>query len=260
MSIVLVTGGTGSVGSAVVSFLLSEWHTVRVFSHQSEPAIPRGVEVFHGDLQTGAGLQEAVAGVDAIIHCASNYKQEQHTIDIQGTRRLVQAAQEQHSPYLIYISIVGIDNSPFAYYQAKRKAEEIIEQSQLPWTILRATQFHELILGFIKTFTINDDAEIIVPQGMRFQSIDHTEVAQRLVSFVQRGPSGHVPDMGGPQILTIEEMTTTYLRMRGKQLRIKLEPVQTDLYNAFRTGRNLVPDHRDGKVTWEEYLRASYES
>ena len=107
--------------------------------------MPPGVEVCSGDLADGTGLDEAVAGMDAIIHCASKSREDRHQTDIEGTRALVQAASEHGRPHLVYISIVGIDRSSYAYYQAKYQAEQIIEQGHIPWTILRTTQFHNLV-------------------------------------------------------------------------------------------------------------------
>lgn len=155
MSQVLVTGGTGTLGRAVVARLVAHHHRVRLLRHRASSAVPPGVEVCSGDLADGTGLAEAVAGMDAIIHCASNSREDRHQTDIEGTRALVQAASAHGRPHLVSISIVGIDRSTYAYYQAKYQAEQIIERAHIPWTILRTTQFHDLVLRLLRSFGID---------------------------------------------------------------------------------------------------------
>jgi len=96
---------------------------------------------------------------------------------------------------------------------------------------------------------------LIVPEGLRFQSIEHTEVAQRLVELAEQASAGHVPDMGGPQILTLEEMAEIYLRINNKPSSIQSAALPGNLFAAFRSGVNIVPDHKVGHITWEEFLR-----
>ncbi len=254
MSQVLVTGGTGTLGRAVVARLLARHHGVRLLSHRASAAVPSGVEVCSGDLAEGTGLDEAVAGMDAIIHCASNSREDRHQTDIDGTRTLVQAASAHGRPHLVYISIVGIDRSTYAYYQAKYQAEQLIEQGPLPWTILRTTQFHALVLRLLQSCGIDTRAEVSVPAGMRFQSIDHREVADRLVQLVEQEPSGLAPEMGGPQVLTIEEMAATYLRLQGRKATVRPEPMTGALFDVFRSGINLIPTHAEGTITWEAFV------
>jgi uncharacterized protein YbjT (DUF2867 family) len=260
MSTILVTGATGSIGSSVVHHLLNRHHRVRIYTHQSQPSVPQEVEVYQGDIRTGTGLSAAIKGADAVIHCASNPREEGHATDIQGTRHLVQMASYSDALHIIYISIVGIDRSEFAYYKTKLEVEHIIERSGLPWTTLRTTQFHDFGLNIITSAEAKNPDKIIIPAGIRFQSIDKDEVAQRLVDLAEQRPAKRVPDMGGPQILTIEEMTETYLRIFNKQgVIIQPESLQGGRYDAFLSGINLVPDHAVGRVTWEDFLRRSVE-
>src|SRR5437764_8631810 len=134
MATILVTGGTGTLGQAVVTHLLARQHNTRILSRQTSPSIPHEVEVITGDLVSGDGLNEAVAGVDAIIHCASDPENAQQ-VDVEGTRSLLQTARASGSPQIVYPSIVGIDRSTYPYYIAKRETEGVIEQGALPWTI-----------------------------------------------------------------------------------------------------------------------------
>lgn len=257
MATVLVTGGTGTLGREVVNRLLLKQHRTRILSHQPAPTVPTGVEVITGNLTSGDGLREAVAGVHTIIHCASS-PQNANIVDVEGTRVLLQTARASGSPHFIYMSIVGVDRSAYPYYTAKRATEEVIEQGPLSWTIVRATQFHNLVLRLIQSFGADTLPVVPVPGGMRFQSIDVGEVADRLVEIMEQGTGGHAPEMGGSQILTIEEMTETYLHVQGRKATVQPEKLASGLYDAFRSGVNLVPDHAVGTITWEDFLQHMY--
>ena len=147
-STILVTGGTGTLGRLVVQRLREAGPDVRVLTRQTRDPEP-GVQFITGDLLTGAGVDEAVKGGEAIVHCAGNFKG-----DAAMTRTLVDAARRAGRPHLVFISVVGTDRIPvvgvgrltFAYFRAKREAEEIVSASGLPWTTLRATQFYDLFL------------------------------------------------------------------------------------------------------------------
>jgi hypothetical protein len=142
---ILVTGGSGTLGRGVVDRLLAADHQVRVLSRRPRPAgTPTALGWVTGELVSGRGLAAAVADVAVIVHCASNPLRPR--VDIDGTRNLVEAARAAGIWHLIDISIVGVDRVPYRYYQAKLQAERLIQASGLPWTILRATQFHQLVL------------------------------------------------------------------------------------------------------------------
>jgi len=258
MATILVTGGTGTLGREVVTRLLDQHHTTRILSQQSSPSVPRGVEVITGDLVSGTGLREAVTGTDAIIYCASSPKSA-HQVDVGGMRSLLQAARASGSPHVVYISIVGVDRSSYPYYVAKRETEVVIEQGPLPWTIVHATQFHDYVLRLIQSFGADTLPVVPVPEGLHFQTIDVGEVADHLVSLMEQGPTGHGPDIGGPQVCSIEEMTEAYLRIRGRQATVSSEALPGSIYDVFRSGINLVPDRTVGVITWEAFLHRLYD-
>jgi uncharacterized protein YbjT (DUF2867 family) len=201
-------------------------------------------------------LTEALAGVDAIIHCATDPDHTQ-TVDIVGAQHLLEAARE-NKPHLIFPSIVGIDRGAYPYYQAKLAAEALIAEAPLPWSILRATQFHNYVAWLIQSFGADTGDEIIIPDGMRFQSVDVREVAAQLVSLVERGPAGRVADMGGPEILPFDAMAAAYLRIRGRSATIRSAALSDDLYDVFRSGVNLTLTHAQGVVTWDAWLRRHF--
>jgi uncharacterized protein YbjT (DUF2867 family) len=257
MSTILVTGATGNLGREVVRQLRDREHRVRAYSRQSHPSVPDGVEVSQGDIRVGSGLDEATREVDAIIHCATFFEQGYAT-DLEGTRHLIEAARANGSPYLIYISIAGIDRSPFSYFQAKLHVEHLVEQSGLPWSILRVTQFHPYILSLITSWEDEKTSTITIPAGTRIQPIDTSEVAAALVMLAEQGASGHVPDLGGPEVLTFEEIVQTYQRVYHKHNVIRSEGPEAlpgEHYDAFRSDDKLVPDRAIARITWERFLQ-----
>jgi uncharacterized protein YbjT (DUF2867 family) len=251
---ILVTGATGTLGREVVQQLLQHRHHVRAYTRQANPSVPQGVDVYQGDIRTGSGLAEAVRGADTIIHCASFFEAGYET-DIQGSRHLIEAAKENGSPHLVYVSIVGVDRSPFSYFQAKLEVEHLIEQSNLPWSILRVTQFHDYVLSLITSWEDEKTSTITIPAGVRFQSIDIREVADALVNIAEQPAAGHVPDLGGPEILTLEAMVETYQHLCHKQNVVRSETLPGEYYDAFRSDAKIVPDRAVARITWERFLQ-----
>jgi uncharacterized protein YbjT (DUF2867 family) len=257
MSTILVTGATGTLGREVVKQLLERGHRVHGYTRQSHPSVPDGVEVYQGDIRVGSGLHEAIKGVDAIIHCATSFWEQQAT-DLEGTSHLIEAARANGSPHLVYVSIAGIDQSPFSYFQSKLAVERMIEQSPLPWSILRVTQFYDYILSLISGWEDEQTSTITIPAGTRFQAIDISEVAAALIALIEQGASGHVPDIGGPAVQTLEEMVETYQQIFHKNNVVRSEGPETltgEYYDAFRSDAKLVPDRAVGRITWESFLR-----
>ena len=182
--------GTGTIGRVVVERLVAAGREVRVLS-RSAPSQPLpGAEHVAGDLATGAGLDEAVAGVTTVVHCAGGASG-----DDEKARTLVAALERAGvRPHIVHISVVGVDEMPiesgvdralFGYFAAKLGAERAIIESGLPWTTLRATQFHDLILMVARALA--KLPVIPLPSGARFQPIETDEVAARLAELAAPG-------------------------------------------------------------------------
>ena len=130
---VLVTGGTGRIGSQVVRELLGSGVPARVLTRSKGRSAP-GAHEIEGDLSTGSGLPEAVDSVQAVIHCASDAKRSQD-VDIDGTRRLCATLAEHNAQArLIHVSIVGCWDNPLPYYRAKAAAETA--SASVRWRVL----------------------------------------------------------------------------------------------------------------------------
>jgi uncharacterized protein YbjT (DUF2867 family) len=254
---VLVTGGTGTLGRLVVARLRDAGCDVRVLSRRHHEGAD-GIEFVTGDLATGEGIEPAVAGAGTIVHCAGSAKG-----DEDKAWHLVRAASRAGASHLVYISVVGADRIPiasgidramFGYFGSKLAAERIVADSGLPWTTLRATQFHDLTL-----MTARQMAKMPVmpvPAGFRFQPIDPEEVAARLVDLALGTPAGLVPEMAGPRVYEMSALLRGYLRARGKYRPILPVWLPGKAARAFRAGANLAPDRAVGRRTWEDFLAA----
>jgi uncharacterized protein YbjT (DUF2867 family) len=252
---ILVTGGTGTLGRLVVARLRDAGHRVRVLSRQSRESAD-GLRFVTGDLATGEGIDAAVAGAGTIVHCAGSTKG-----DEDKALSLVRAAARAGTPHLVYISVVGadrvtvtgrLDRAMFGYFASKLAAERVIAGSGLPWTTLRATQFHELML-----MTAQQMAKlplIPVPAGFRFQPVDGRDVADRLVELAAGAPAGLVPDLAGPRVYAMRDLVRGYLRAAGKHRATVPVRVPGAAARSYRDGANLAPERAVGRRTWEAFL------
>lgn len=238
-STVLVTGGTGTLGRVVVERLLAADANVRILS-RGRRGRRADIEHITGDLRTGAGLDAAVSGVDAIVQCAEH------------VHHLVAAAKRAGSPHLVYTSIVGVDRVPFGFYRRKLSDEQLVADSGLPWTVLRATQFHDLIAVLLRMLA--KSPVLVLPAGWSFQPVDVREVGLRLARLALGEPAGRAPDFGGPQIRTVGDLAHSYLAIVDKRRPILPVWLPGKVFRAYRAGGHLAPDHAVGTVTFEQYL------
>jgi uncharacterized protein YbjT (DUF2867 family) len=251
---ILLTGGTGNLGRLIARRLRAAGRDVRVLSRRHHDAA--GAEFVIGDLATGEGIEAAVDGVQIIVHCAGTA-----TGDEAKARSLVRAASRDGVTHLVYISVVGaervpvhskVDRAMFGYFESKRAAERVVEESGLAWTTLRASQFHDLALS-----TAAQMARlpvIPVPAGVRFQPVDADEVAARMAELALGPPAGLVPDFAGPRIYGMDELLRSYLAASHRRRLLVPVRLPGKAAKAIRAGANLAPERAVGRRTWEAFL------
>jgi uncharacterized protein YbjT (DUF2867 family) len=212
--LILVTGGTGTLGRILVQRLTAEPDAqVRVLSRRPAPA---------GQLPAGWATADLRAG----------------------------------RPHLVYISIVGVDRVPVGYYKSKLEVERLVEGSGLPWTVLRTTQFHQLILRGCEMLARLP--VLLVPAATSFQPIDAGEVASRLAELATGPLAGRVPDMGGPEIRGAGDLARSYLEARGRRRRVLPVRLPGAAFAGYRNGYHLAPDHAVGRVTFARFLTEQF--
>lgn len=245
MSTVVVAGGTGTLGREVVRALADGGHRPRIASRHPRPAgHARDHEWATVDYRSGAGLADALAGADSVVLATSALRDA-------AIVRAVAAAAPPKLP-LVYVSIVGIDDIRMPYYARKLEAERELVASSRPWTILRATQFHDLVLAMVRALA--KPPVLMVPRGLSVQPVSAAEVGDRLAELAVADPAGRVPDMGGPEVLGVAEAARSYLRAAGIQRRIVPVPAPGRMMRALAGGANLTPEHATGRQTFEQFL------
>ncbi len=250
MTRVLVTGGTGNLGRHVAGQLIAAGQLVRIASRQSSPA---GTALDHEwatvDYRSRAGLDDGLADIDVVIHCASGSPKG----EAESMAALLSSGKRADLKHLLYISIVGVDRLALGYYRAKFAAEKSLITSGMPWTVLRATQFHDLALTMVKGMCKLPVA--FVPKGISCQPVAVEEVATRLVELAADPPAGRVPEIGGPEIHSFTELARMYLHSARRRKPLAQVPLPGTLARGLRSGYGMTPDFGDGVQTFGEFLQ-----
>lgn len=236
---VLVTGGTGTLGRPTVARLRERGHDVRVLSRRA------GHAHAIGNLSTGAGLEEAFDGVSSVVHCATTRFR-----DIAQTETLIDAAERAAVEHVVFVSIVGVDDIPYFYYRDKVASEQALIASDLPLTILRATQFHDFVAGFLRP---QRHLPVLMVPELPVQPIAVEEVADRLVQLAEGPPLGRVDDIGGPQLLSMLEAAREWQRAHRTRRRMLPLPVPGRVGRAFRAGEHTTGIPGYGRRTFAEF-------
>ena len=255
--IVAVTSPGGRLGRRVVRLALAdETAQVRQLSHYD------GNDYTVVNLPSGAGLSEALPGVEVLVHTASSTK-DPWSVDVQGARRIVEAADRSSLRHLVYVSIVGVDRVPYAYYHAKFAAEQVLLGSGLPVTIVRATQFHTFLDDLLRQQ--RHGPLLAIPSGWRIQPVDVDEVAAYVWEVALGEPGHDVLEMAGPQEIGSRDLArlwaSTWIEEHPEEVapkpRVLPLPVPGKLAKAFKQGLALPgPGAHLGTVTYAQHLEA----
>ena len=199
---VAVAGGTGLVGRHVVAALRA--------AGQEPVVLARSVGV---DLSSGAGLDEALAGVQVVVDVSGVTTTSRRTsvgFFTASTRQLLAAGERAGVRHHVALSIVGIDRVDLGYYAGKRAQEELVLTGPVPGTVLRATQFHE----FAGQVLARSRGPVAVVPRMRVQPVAACEVADALAALALAGPVGRAPELAGPQEHELVDLARQLLRVR----------------------------------------------
>jgi uncharacterized protein YbjT (DUF2867 family) len=242
VSVVLVTGGTGTLGRQLVPVLAGRGHEVRVLSRRP------GAGTHLGDLRTGAGLAAAADGAQLVVHAASDRRLGRS--DLAQTERLLSAVPA--CAHLLYLSIVGVDAIPFSYYRVKLACEDLVAASPVPSTTLRATQFHELLAAALRAAERWPVAPL--PLDLLVQSVAAREVAARAADIIEGPALGRATDFGGPEVLSGWQVTGAWRAHRGKPRAVVSVRLPGRLYRSFSRGLNTCPGYAEGRQTWTQFV------
>ncbi|RKE21196.1 SDR family oxidoreductase [Streptomyces sp. TLI_171] len=243
---VLVTGGTGTLGRHVLPRLVAAGCRVRVLTRTARPDAD-GVRHLTGDLVAGTGPDGALDGIDTVLHLAGGPKGD----DVAARNLAAAMARAGGVRHVVMVSVIGADRMPLGWFRAKRDAELAIGGCGVPWTVLRAAQFHDLVLdvaGKVGRLPL-----LPAPGGLRFEPVDARDVADRLVALTLGGaPAGLVPDLAGPRDYAFADLVRSALGRNRPALPV---PLAGKVGRAYRNQENLAgAGAMRGTRTWEAFL------
>lgn len=249
---VAVVGGTGVVGKLVVDELAKRGDRVRVLSRRASGDLPSGATHHRIDLTTGEGLAEALGGAEVVVDAANDASRRAGDVLVEGGRRMLAAEQEAGIRHHVAISIVGCDRVPLGYYRIKVAQEQVVTESQVPWSLLRASQFHTLIAYVFEVW----ERRRAIPTGKALiQPIAPEVVARRLAGAVHDGPGGRLPDVAGPEVETLTELASAWREHSPHRLLPVRLPMVGKLGRGLREGDLTDPSAAAGGSTFKEWLR-----
>lgn len=262
MDTVVVTGGTGHLGRDLVSRLKGAYR-VRVLARTA--GSDRDVEWIRGDLASGEGIADALAGSQLVIHAATmspaarrgyfvpnDLWSSPSEVDRDGTARLLDQAAAAGVGHFVYVSIVGIDKPRFPYLRRKLEAENLVRQGPVPWSIARAAQFHWLLDRMLGKMA---RLPVVPLPDVALEPVDTEDFADYLVGSIGSGPSGRLIDFAGPEVLTFAEAFDQWAKIRNHPARTMRIPLPPALRNAATAMSVSVSGSRHGTVTWAQWLR-----
>jgi uncharacterized protein YbjT (DUF2867 family) len=220
---IAVVGGKGTLGQHVTAELSRRGHDARVLSRSGE---------YRVDLTTGEGLTRALAGCDAVVD-ASNASRRAAQVLVEGSRRLLAAEAEAGVSHHVCVSIVGCDQVPMGYYKVKTAQEKVVGQSAVPWSVVRATQFHELAAAAL---TAAGRYHVVPVPGMKLQTIAAAEVADAVADVAEAAPLLGQIQVAGPQTCTAAELARAWREITGRKALLLPVPVPGAIGRALRDG------------------------
>jgi uncharacterized protein YbjT (DUF2867 family) len=241
---IAVAGGTGVAGRYVVEVARHAGHDVVSLSRSE------GV-----DLTSGDGLAARLEGVDAVVDVTGTKAQQTSAAEAffgDITRNLLEAEQAAGVGHHIVLSIIGIDRVPSGNFSGKLLQERLVAEGDVPWSILRATQFHEFAEQVMEFARVGPFS--LVPRIVT-QPVAAIEVARALVDLAEAGPTGQMSELAGPEQLDMVDLARQVSRTKGRGRRVVRARMPGALGRAYRSGGLLpTPEVPRGRITFEDWL------
>ncbi len=244
---IVVIGGTGLIGSKTVAILREGGHEVVAASPK------RGVNTV-----TGEGLKEAIAGAQVVIDVSNAPSFDPQVVleffETSG-RNLVAAEAAAGVRHHVTLSIVGTDRVPGqGYYLAKVAQEKLIEDSGIPYTIIRSTQFLEFLGSIADAST--DGSVVRIAPGL-LQPIAADDVAAVVAEVAFANPRNGIVEVAGPERAPFNEIIARYLKAVGDPREVVKYP-GARYFGGQLDEKSLVPlgKARLGLLNLDEWLRS----
>ena len=245
---IAVIGGTGTLGRSVVAELRRRGHDVR--------AVSRNSAEYRADLKSGQGLRQAIDGCDVVVDASNDMSKVGAGTLVDGSRRLLAAEKSVGVGHHICVSIVGCEQLPVGYYGVKAAQEHVVGESDLPWSIVRSTQFHGLIATF---FALAARWYLTPVPRVRLQSIASVETACAVADVAEGAPLGRRVTVAGPEIDEVRHFAEAWRRITGRRTVLLPIPLPGKFGSALQNGV-LTDEHPDvrGVISFATWLSSEY--
>lgn len=244
---IAVAGGTGTIGRRIAAVLARDGHEVR--------ALSRSAVEYPVDLTTGEGLEAALENCDVVVDASNGPpSRKAGAVLVGGSYRMLEAERRAGVHHHVCVSIVGIDDVPMAYYRVKLEQERVVESGGQPWTIVRSTQFHDL-LGAILLAT--GRWHVLPAARARFQPVDVDEVAEAVAAVATNSPRLTRITVAGPEVHDLRSVGRIWREVTGRHTIEIPIPLPGKVGRALRAGRLTCgnPDVR-GTQTFAAWLQS----
>ena len=233
---ILVVGATGNLGGAVAHSLLAPGKSVRILARPSsnyQPLVAAGAQAMFGDLKDRASLDPICKDIDVVITTANSAlrggEDNPETVDWQGNRNLIDAAKIARVKQFIFISANTADpNSPVPFLAAKGKAEEYLQASGIPYTIIAPNAFMEVWPAMVVGMPAMQGKPVYVAGtgSHKHSFISVADVISFIICSIDN-PSAINRRLliGGPQPLSFRDAATIYERVLGHPVTVNSVPI-----------------------------------
>jgi uncharacterized protein YbjT (DUF2867 family) len=244
---IAIVGGTGTLGRLVTAELRTRGHDVRVLSRRAPE--------YRVDLTTGEGLDWALAGREVMVDASNNSSKAAAATLVAGTRRLLAAGQAAGVAHHVTMSVVGCELVPAGYFRVKARQEDAVADGPVPWTIVRATQFHEYVAAMLASAA---RWRAVPAPRVPVQPVSAAEVARTVADVVEQGPRDRRLQIAGPEVASLRELARAWRRATGARALLMPVPLPGGFGRALRAGA-LTADHVDvrGGLTFAAWLEGA---
>lgn len=226
---VLVTGGTGVIGRPTVDRLVERGHTVVLLSRRAERdagAWPRGVEPHPGSVSDAGRVLHAADRCDAVLHIAGIVAEDPpeltfESVNVEGTRRLLEEAKRAGVPRFVYVSSLGADRGASDYHRSKREAEALVRSFAGSWLILRPGNVYgpgdEVVSTLLEMVRTLPAVPTVGMGDQPFQPVWAEDLAECLVAAVEGDqPAGQTLELAGREVTSTAEVLDLLAEITGK--------------------------------------------
>jgi len=231
---ILVAGGTGTLGTLVVQRLSERGLGVRVLTRDPARAahLPDTVQTLTGDLQDPSAVAEAVRGCDTVVSAVHGFvgpgKPSPEAIDRDANRTLIRASVTAGVQHLVLVSVLdAAPDHPMSLHRAKYAAEQALQTSGLSWTVIRPTAYLETWIAIIGAkLASNSQALVFGPGRNPINFVSAADVAAAVdLGVHDQSLRGQVVEVAGPENLTFTQLADRLITASGKPGRIRHIPL-----------------------------------